>query len=131
MVVDGRCQKRSDGQAVVEMALVLPILLLILFGVLDLGRAIYAQFTLAQAAREGARRAIIETTTNAVIRQAVIDKAVGLGVVAADITIGGSRTAGQQVTVAVTHVFHPVTPFISNIVGSALQLRSSTSMTME
>ena len=43
------------GAAAVEFALLLPLLLLIVFGIVDLGRAINAQITLTQAAREGAR----------------------------------------------------------------------------
>jgi Flp pilus assembly protein TadG len=46
---------RSRGAAAVEFAIVLPLLLLIVFGVVDFGRAYNAKVTLAQAAREGAR----------------------------------------------------------------------------
>lgn len=44
-----------SGQSLVELALTLPLLLLILFGVLDLGRLFYAYVTLTNSAREGAR----------------------------------------------------------------------------
>lgn len=43
------------GAAVVEFALLLPLLLLILLGIIDFGRMLNAQETLTQAAREGAR----------------------------------------------------------------------------
>lgn len=43
------------GAAAVEMALVLPLLLLVLFGLIDFGRAFNAQMQLTQAAREGVR----------------------------------------------------------------------------
>ena len=46
---------RSRGQSLVEFALVLPILVLIFFGLLDAGRAVFVNNTNAQAAREGAR----------------------------------------------------------------------------
>jgi hypothetical protein len=47
---------RSDmGQSLVEFALVLPILILIIYGVFDLGRAFYGLVTIANASREGAR----------------------------------------------------------------------------
>lgn len=48
---------RQRGQALVEFALVLPIFLLIMFGLIDMGRAIYANHTVTQAAREAARLA--------------------------------------------------------------------------
>lgn len=43
------------GAAVVEFAIVLPVLLLLVFGIIDFGRALNAQIALTQAAREGAR----------------------------------------------------------------------------
>ena len=46
---------RDRGAAAVEFALLLPLLLLIVFGIIDFGRALNAQITLTQAAREGAR----------------------------------------------------------------------------
>ena len=46
---------RQGGQELVEFAAVLPLLILILFGVLDLGRVFHAAVVVANAAREGAR----------------------------------------------------------------------------
>ena len=46
---------RDRGAAAVEFALLLPVLLMIVFGIVDFGRAYNAQVTLTQAAREGAR----------------------------------------------------------------------------
>ncbi len=50
----------EDGQALVEFALVIPVFLFILFGLLDVGRLVYTNSTLSQAAREGARLAAAE-----------------------------------------------------------------------
>jgi Flp pilus assembly protein TadG len=47
--------ERERGTAAVEFALLLPVLLLLVFGIIDFGRALNAQITLTQAAREGAR----------------------------------------------------------------------------
>lgn len=54
-----RVRGRRSGQALVEFALVVPIFLLILFGLLDVGRAIFAYNSITNAAREGARLAIV------------------------------------------------------------------------
>jgi len=54
------------GSVAVEFALLLPVLLLIIFGTIDFGRAINAQITLTQAAREGARLASLGYTSSAV-----------------------------------------------------------------
>lgn len=55
-----RSRQRRKGQALVEFALVLPVFVLILFGVIDLGRFVYTDSTLSQAAREGARVGAVE-----------------------------------------------------------------------
>ena len=49
------CRSKRSGQGLVEFALVLPAFLLILFGLVDVGRYVYLNSVLSQAAREGAR----------------------------------------------------------------------------
>jgi hypothetical protein len=51
--------RRQGGQALIEFALVIPIFLVILIGMVDVGRAIWANNALANAAREGARYAVV------------------------------------------------------------------------
>jgi hypothetical protein len=55
-----RC--RSTGQGLVEFALVFPILLLLLVGIVDMGRFVYTANVLSQAAREAARVASVEAS---------------------------------------------------------------------
>jgi Flp pilus assembly protein TadG len=52
-------RNRSRGQALVETALVLPVFLALLLGIVDMGRAVWATTSLASAAREAARFAIV------------------------------------------------------------------------
>lgn len=52
--------RRSQGQALVETALILPVFFLILFGLIDGGRFVYTDSVMSQAAREGARLAAVE-----------------------------------------------------------------------
>jgi Flp pilus assembly protein TadG len=52
-------ENRDSGAAAVEMAIVLPLLLLLTFGIIDFGRMLNAQVTLSAAAREGARWAAL------------------------------------------------------------------------
>jgi Flp pilus assembly protein TadG len=47
-------EKREEGQSLVELVLVLPVLLIILAGLLDLGRLYYAYVAVTDAAAEGA-----------------------------------------------------------------------------
>jgi hypothetical protein len=53
-----RPHPRQRSQALIEFALVSPVLLLLLFGIIDLGRAVFYYDTLGHAAREGARTAV-------------------------------------------------------------------------
>ena len=54
-------EKGEDGQAMVEFALILPIFLLILCGIIDFGWLFYNQLSLNNACREGARYAVVHT----------------------------------------------------------------------
>ena len=51
-------RRRQRSQALIEFALVSPVLLLLLFGIVDIGRAVFYFDTLNHAAREGARTAV-------------------------------------------------------------------------
>jgi len=53
-------RRSSPGQALVEFALVLPIFLLLLFGLIDVGRLVYVSNAFNQAAREAARYGSVE-----------------------------------------------------------------------
>src|SRR5262245_38889036 len=66
--------RRDHGAAAVEMALLLPLLLLLVFGIIDFGRMLNAQITVTEAAREGARAAVIENSRAAA--QARVDKVI-------------------------------------------------------
>jgi Flp pilus assembly protein TadG len=52
------------GAAAVEFALVLPLLVVILFGILEFGRALHISHVVTDAAREGARRAVVRDGQN-------------------------------------------------------------------
>jgi Flp pilus assembly protein TadG len=60
----GRRSNRARGAAVVEFAVVLPLLLTILFGIMEYGWVFMVRQTLQTAAREGCRTAILQTSTS-------------------------------------------------------------------
>jgi Flp pilus assembly protein TadG len=67
-MISRRAHNRS-GQAAVEMALVLPVLLLLVIGILEFGQAWHVKQVVTDAAREGARLAVVfnpETTQDSV-----------------------------------------------------------------
>ena len=54
-----RFHRRGRGQALVEFALIAPLFILILLAVFDLGRGVFMYTSITNAAREGARLAIV------------------------------------------------------------------------
>ena len=71
------------SQALIEFALISPVLLLLLFGIIDIGRAVFYYDTLSHAAREGARTAVQASTrlpTNADVLTTVTTQLVGMQV---------------------------------------------------
>ncbi len=64
-------RKRRRGAAAVEFALVAPVLFLVIFGIVEVGRAIMVQQLLTNASREGARHAVIESSTSGEVVQLI------------------------------------------------------------
>jgi Flp pilus assembly protein TadG len=63
---------RGDkGASAVELALLLPLLVLLIFGMLEFGLLMYNQQVLTNASREGARAGIVRNATDAQIRTTV------------------------------------------------------------
>jgi Flp pilus assembly protein TadG len=118
------------GQALVEFALVLPLFILLLLGIFDFGRAVYAWSTINNAAREGARIAIVDQTASHIEDEAV-RQSVALGLSAADVAIEyrnsddsaacSSLTAppiGCLAIVTVDYQYQAATPLIGQLVGT-------------
>jgi Flp pilus assembly protein TadG len=96
------------GAVAVELALLLPLLLLIVFGIIDFGRALNAQITLTQAAREGARLAALNQPNVVSRTQAA---AVGLSPVSVSVTsCPPGAGPGVNATVVASYSFSFVTP---------------------
>jgi Flp pilus assembly protein TadG len=120
----------------VEFALLLPLLLLLVFGIIDFGRALNAQITLTQAAREGARLAALGQPNVASRTQAA---AVGLSGVTVAVTpcpSGATQTTSAVVTAR--YSFNFVTPigaiaglFGGNGLGARITLTATGEMPCE
>ena len=63
--------RNEKGAALIEAAVTVPIILLISVGIFEFGRAYQTQQVLVNAAREGARMAVIEGSTDAQVRARV------------------------------------------------------------
>ena len=124
--------RTKAGQALVEFALIVSLLMMILMGIFDLGWAAYAKNTVADAAREGARTGIVLAATDAQIMSRVRAAAPGLANLQITITPTTTRTFGQPITVTVVYTYTPITPLIGRIVtGSGLPLVGTSSMEVE
>jgi len=104
-----RTPTRDDrGAAAVELALVTPLLLLILFGIIDFGRMLHAQVTLTEAAREGARAAVVRSSVAARV-DAVANALSGPHTVDA-VSCPSKPTDANDANVTVRYTFSFVTP---------------------
>lgn len=132
-------RRAESGQSLVEFALAIPIFLLLMFGLFDLGRVVYAYNTISNASRESARVSIVNQT-QADVEAEAIQQAVSLGLTDADVTsayvdangvVCGTPIAVNCLSsVTVVYNFTPVTPVIGQIIGP-LQLTASTEMPVE
>ncbi len=128
-------RSNTKGQALVEFALVVPVLLLVTMGIFDLGFAIYAQNMVSNAAVEGARTGILISKQDSDIIARVHASAPSLSNLQVTINPLGPRTISNfntPITVTVTYTYTPITPIIGQIVtGSGLPLKASATMNIE
>jgi Flp pilus assembly protein TadG len=134
--------RRDRGQSLVEFALVLPIFVVLLVGLFDVGRAVFAYSTLTNAAKEAGRLAIVDQTL-AHIRQEAVDQSLNLHVPASDVAVSylspdgagpcSSQTAppiGCIAMVTVSYSYDPVLPVIEYVVGP-ITLTGETALPIE
>jgi len=122
---------KNRGQAMVEFALVVPILLLLICGIIDFGRIYSATIMVAGAAREGARSAAIGND-DTVVTQAVADYVSAIAGEQLTVNIApSSRVAGDQITVTVSTPIPVLTPIVNAILGSTYTVSGTAVMRAE
>ena len=129
-------QKNPErGAALVELAIVLPFLLLILMGTTEVGLLFYNQQVLTNASREGARSGITHTTESeiiAVVENYCMDRLITFGTMPVINTVvngeGGSYATDLTVTVSYAYTF--LVPELLGL-GTSKQLEAETIMSME
>lgn len=103
----------------VEFALISMFLFMVMFATFDLGWGVYANNTVAIAARDGARKGIISSNSDSVIRTAVKNMAVGLNLQDGNIAIARTTSNGDDfITVTVTYTYTPLTPIIGKLLAN-------------
>ena len=143
-----RIRRRSDGQSLVEFALVLPLFLLLFFAIVDMGRAVFVYNSVTNAAREGARLAIVNQDTSSITTRAksqvsiaeTANPSVTVGFFEANDDGTASATAcpstqpyfGCVAVVSFETTFRPLTPIIGSIVfRNGVTLTATSALTVE
>lgn len=112
--------QQKKGIAAVEIALVLPIFLLCLMGIMDVARMYWTQNVIRDAAFEGARMAILHEPTAEQIEQTVIQGLIAGGIGPESSITLGARDPEQpvDVTVTVPFKFYVLDSFIPSLEGN-------------
>jgi Flp pilus assembly protein TadG len=126
-----RRRDRQRGQALVEFALVIPIFLLVIFGLVDLGRAVFVNNTIAEAARDGARYGSVQArsyndASRATVEDWVLDRLAGevpnptvtVTCIPQTTALGCTGNGDDFVIVTVETDLDMITPIIGQIVGT-------------
>lgn len=113
----------EKGQSLVEFSVTLVIILLMLSGAVDGGRALFTYMSLRDAAQEGALFGSLHPTETSNIRQRVINTSDMTQDLAAslvtNVTLSGAACTGTGITVQVTlNNFQITMPFLGAVLGS-------------
>ena len=125
--------RNQRGQAMVELVLILPILLLLLFGIVDFGRIYASNLVINNAAREGARAAALGAPDEDIViivndRCTFLDKTK----LAIEITpLSLERISGNPVNINVQYPVEINTPLISAITGDPYLVFAQVTMRVE
>lgn len=124
--------RNNRGQALVEFALVMPVLLLLALGIMEFGVVIHENMVVAEASREGARSAALGGS-DTVVETAAKNAATGLDGTKVLVTISPSleRTTGDPVTVQVEYPVQAFTPLFGAFFPSGSRVKGVTVMRVE
>ena len=109
-----------------EFAFTLPVLLLLLFGLIDFSRAAYTAAVVQWAAQAGARAGIADVDN---VTPAIQEKLIGLDADQAVVAV--TFPDASTVAVQVTYPFEFVTPVIVQVTGEGFQMSGSASMIVQ
>jgi Flp pilus assembly protein TadG len=128
--------RSESGASAVEFALLLPLLMMILFGIIEFGFALYRQAILTNASREGARLGIVQSIpaiTTGQIDTAIDNYLTAAGIPAGNVTrnivAGGITGTPVQVTLTLPYTF-AVLPGLTSVAPS-INLTAQTVMRHE
>lgn len=119
--------KNESGQSMVELAVALPILLLLVFGIIDFGWLFYNKMSVENASREAVRYAIVNSDEPGVAAEvSAIAKEICMG---AEDTLVTLSMSGGNAVVTVTKQVAVLTPVAGIFVGGqTMEITSTTKM---
>jgi Flp pilus assembly protein TadG len=124
--VSGRTHER--GQASVEAALVLPLVVLLLLSVVQVGVLVRAEVLVTHAAREAARAAAVDSDPQAAARAAAV--ATTLDPHRLHVDVRGRDGPGSRVQVTVTYIAATDVPLVGALLGD-VTLHADATMRVE
>jgi len=131
------CRKNRRGAAVVEFAVVAPVFILLVFGMVEYGRMVMVQQVLTNAAREGARKAVLDGANATTIKTDIVGYLTAAkvnGVTTSNVTISpadpNAATAGTPITVTISVPFANVSWLPSTMFPAAKAQTLSASAVM-
>lgn len=124
--------KNHKGQALVEFALMLPVLLLLVVGVMEFGLIINQYIVMAEAAREGARSAAVGSSNATIISVATTAaNQVETGQLTVTISPSDTRIRGDSVTVTVGRPMQAITQLMEPFFPSGFTVQGTATMRVE
>lgn len=132
----GRLRRDANGQALLEFALILPILLMLVLGIVEFGRVWNINQMVSDITREGARRAVLadksitQTTVRDFMMQSLYDAHVDTSVVTITFSQTGTNWKVTDLTQTVTTQFPYGFMFFRRAFGT-VQITSSFTMRNE
>lgn len=125
--------KGEKGQAMVEMALLIPVLLLLIVGIIDLGRVLYSYTHLHFATQETVRLGGLGKNDNEITQFArnyinLPDPTLLAVSITPDDT---SRNSGNYVTVTLEYPVEFMTPLLSSFIPSPVLLHTNSTIRIE
>ena len=111
------------GAVAAEFALLLPVILLVLFGTIEFGMIMYSRELITNASREGARAGIVQVSpkpTAGAITTIATTYLTGTGIKLADVTITVTGAGGVNpatLTVTATYRYPWLIPYIPTVLG--------------
>ena len=123
-----RRARGDGGQASVELALVLPLVLLLLLGIVQLGLLVRDEILVVHAAREAAREAAVDPAPDAPSRAAAASSTLDSSRLT--VTSSGRGAAGSRVRVEVAYRAPTGVPLVGAALGD-LTLRATATMRVE